>query len=61
MLMIKLLRKDIKWLWGLKQAKLFKALKRAFILVLVLAYYNYMKKTIVKTDALNWASGRVLF
>jgi hypothetical protein len=51
--MTKLLKKDIGWLWGLKQAKSFKALKRAFTLVPVLAYYNYIKKIVVKTDVLN--------
>jgi hypothetical protein len=51
--MIKLLRKDIGWLWGLKQAKSFKALKRVFTSTLVLAYYNYIKKTVVEIDILN--------
>jgi hypothetical protein len=58
--MTKLLRKDIGWLWGLKQAKLFKALKRAFTLALVLVYYNYTKKIVVETDVLNWVSNGVL-
>ena len=39
---------------------MFKALKEAFTSVLVLVYYNYIKKTVVETDALNWASGGVL-
>jgi hypothetical protein len=51
--MTKLLKKDIGWLWGLEQVKSFKALKRAFTSVLVLAYYNYTKKTVVKIDVLN--------
>ena len=59
--MTKLLKKDIGWLWGLEQAKSFKALKRAFTLALVLVYYNYIKKTVVETDALNWAFSGVLF
>jgi len=50
---IKLLRKDIRWLWGPEQAKSFKALKRAFTLALVLAYYDYIKKTVVKTNISN--------
>ena len=58
--MTKLLKKDIRWLWGLKQAKLFKAPKGAFTLALVLAYYNYIKKTVVETDVLNQASSGVL-
>ena len=32
-----------------------------FTIVLVLACYNYIKKTVVKTDALNWALGGVLY
>jgi hypothetical protein len=39
---------------------LFKALKGAFTLVLVLAYYNYIKKIVVEIDVLNWASSGVL-
>jgi len=39
---------------------LFKALKGAFTLALVLAYYNYIKKTVVEIDVLNWASSEVL-
>ena len=58
--MTKLLKKDRGWLWGLKQVKLFKTLKRAFTSALVLTYYDYTKKTVVETDILNWASGRVL-
>ena len=58
--MTKLLKKDIRWLWGLEQAKSFKALKGAFTLVLVLVYYNYIKKTVVEIDVSNWASGGVL-
>jgi len=39
---------------------LFKALKGAFTLALVLAYYNYIKKIVVEINVLNWASGGVL-
>ena len=39
---------------------MFKALKGAFTSALVLVYYDYIKKTVVETDALNWASGGVL-
>ena len=58
--MTKLLKKDIRQLWGLEQAKSFEALKRAFTLVLVLVYYDYTKKIVVEIDVLNWASSGVL-
>ena len=32
-----------------------------FTIVLVLAYYNYIKKTVVETDTLNWALKGVLY
>jgi len=39
---------------------LIKALKGAFTSALVLAYYNYIKKIVVKTDVLNWVFSGVL-
>jgi RNase H-like domain found in reverse transcriptase/Reverse transcriptase (RNA-dependent DNA polymerase)/Integrase zinc binding domain/Chromo (CHRromatin Organisation MOdifier) domain len=58
--MTKLLRKDVSWSWEPEQAKSFETLKKAFTSAPVLAYYDYTKKTVVETDASNWASGGVL-
>jgi len=58
--MTKLLRKDVSWAWKSEQAEAFKALKKAFTTAPVLAYFDYTKKTVVETDASNWASGGVL-
>jgi RNase H-like domain found in reverse transcriptase len=58
--MTKLLRKDVGWSWEPEQAKSFETLKKAFTSALLLAYYDYTKKTVVETDASNWASGGVL-
>jgi hypothetical protein len=58
--MTKLLRKDISWAWKSEQIEAFRALKKAFTTAPVLAYFDYTKKTVVETDASNWASGGVL-
>ena len=58
--MTKLLRKDVNWAWESEQADAFKALKKAFTTAPVLAYFDYTKRTVVETDASNWASGGVL-
>ena len=58
--MTKLLRKDINWSWGTEQAKSFETLKNAFMSAPVLAYFDHTKRTVVETDASNWASGGVL-
>ena len=59
--MTRLLKKSTDWSWGPDQAEAFKALKTAFTTAPVLAYYDYTKKTVVETDASNWASGGVLY
>ena len=41
--------------------KVFQTLKIAFTIAPVLAYYNYIKKIIIKTDALNQALGGVFY
>src|SRR5204863_9572831 len=58
--MTQLLRKEVPWLWGPDQTAAFRALKTAFTTAPVLAYYDYNKRTVVETDASNWASGGVL-
>jgi hypothetical protein len=58
--MTKLLRKDISWTWKSEQIEVFRALKKVFTTASVLAYFNYMKKTVVETDASNWASSSIL-
>jgi hypothetical protein len=58
--MTKLLRKDISWAWKSEQIEVFKALKKAFTTAPVLAYFNYIKKTVIETDASNWVSSSVL-
>jgi hypothetical protein len=59
--MTRLLKKNTNWSWGPDQAQAFKTLKTAFTTAPVLAYYDYTKKTVVETDASNWASGGVLY
>jgi hypothetical protein len=56
----KLLRKDTLWLWTTEHTKAFEALKSAFASAPVLAMYDFTKKTILETDASDWASGGVL-
>src|SRR5437773_2823677 len=58
--MTQLLRKEVPWSWGPDQTAAFGALKTAFTTAPVLAYYDYNKRTVVETDASNWASGGVL-
>lgn len=59
--MTRLLKKSAAWAWGPDQAAAFVKLKTAFSTAPVLAYYDYTKKTVVETDASNWASGGVLY
>ena len=55
-----LLCKGTMWKWDNEQNQAFKQLKQAFITAPVLAMFDYTRKTILETDALDWASGRVL-
>ena len=55
-----LLRKDTKWYWGEPQQKAFDELKGAFSVAPVLALFDYDKKTVLETDASDWASGGIL-
>ena len=58
--MTRLLKKGARWTWGPEQESSFLGLKAAFSRAPVLAYYDYSRKTVVETDASNWASGGVL-
>jgi hypothetical protein len=50
---IKLFRKDISWVWKSEQIEAFRVFKKAFMTVPVLAYFNYIKKTVIETDVFN--------
>jgi len=56
----RLMRKEVAWSWGADQKKAFAALKKAFTTAPILAYYDYNRRTIVETDASDWAAGGVL-
>ena len=55
-----LMRKGVTWRWEDSHQLAFDDLKRAFTSAPVLALYDYTKKTILETDASDWASGGVL-
>lgn len=55
-----LLRKDKGWSWTEEHDQAYQHLKLAFTTAPVLAYFDYTKKTVLETDASDWASGGVL-
>lgn len=55
-----LTKKEEAWRWGEEQQNAFQRLKDAFSSAPVLAMFDYAKKTILETDASDWASGGVL-
>ena len=55
-----LLKKGAVWQWGDEQQQAFARLKVAFTTAPVLALFDYSKKTVLETDASDWASGGVL-
>jgi hypothetical protein len=55
-----LLRKRSSWRWEREQQAPFSTLKSAFIQALTLAYFDFTKKSILETDALDWAAGGIL-
>jgi hypothetical protein len=55
-----LLKKGQSWKWQDSHEKNFRALQKAFSTAPVLATYDYNRKTVLETDALDWASEKVL-
>ncbi|MDB5911071.1 MAG: hypothetical protein JWP34_5188, partial [Massilia sp.] len=55
-----LLQKGTTWTWGPAQETAFGRLQSAFTTAPVLALFDYNRKTILETDASDWASGGVL-
>ena len=55
-----LMRKDVKWQWGVEQQKAFNELKRVFITKLVLVAPDLDKEFRVEADVSNYATGGVL-
>jgi hypothetical protein len=56
----RLLLKTTPWHWGEEQQLAFIDLKTAFATAPVLAMFDYTRRTILETDASDWASGGVL-
>ena len=54
-----LMRKDVKWQWGVEQQKAFNKLKRVFTMKPVLAAPD-LDKEFIEADASNYATGGVL-
>jgi transposase InsO family protein len=55
-----LLRKGVQWNWDTRRQEAFDTLKQAFISAPVLAMFDYTRKTVLETDASDWASGGIL-
>jgi hypothetical protein len=55
-----LMRKDQAFIWTEAHQNAFEDLKTAFATAPVLAMFDYTRKTILETDASDWASGGVL-
>ena len=55
-----LLRKGIPWHWGQEQQAAFTTLKLAFTQAPTLAHFDYNKKSVLETDASDWAAGGIL-
>jgi hypothetical protein len=54
------LKKGQSWKWQNSHEKSFRALQKAFSTVPVLATYDYDRKTVLETDASDWASEGIL-
>jgi hypothetical protein len=55
-----LLRKGMAWSWKPAHQEAFDNLKSAFTTAPALAIYDYSRRTVLETDASDWASGGVL-
>jgi hypothetical protein len=55
-----LLKKGQSWKWQDSHEKSFRALQKAFSTAPVLATYDYDRKTVLETNASDWASEGVL-
>ncbi|KFG84296.1 hypothetical protein MANI_115950 [Metarhizium anisopliae] len=55
-----LLRKESAWRWAERQQHAFMQLKTAFTTGPALVFFDYNRKTVLETDASDWASGGVL-
>ncbi|KAI1668824.1 Reverse transcriptase domain protein [Pyrenophora tritici-repentis] len=55
-----LMRKDQAFIWSEAHENAFQDLKTAFATAPVLAMFDYTRRTILETDASDWASGGVL-
>jgi hypothetical protein len=55
-----LLKKGQSWKWQDSHEKSFRALQKAFSIAPVFATYDYDRKTVLETDASDWASEEVL-
>jgi hypothetical protein len=55
-----LLKKGQSWKWQNSHEKSFRALQKAFFTAPVLATYDYDRKIVLETNALDWASEGVL-
>lgn len=55
-----LLKKTAPWTWKAQHEQAFLDLKNAFVAAPTLATYKYDRKTVLETDASDWASGGVL-
>lgn len=55
-----LLKKGTTWLWGDNQQRAFDTLRQSFTSAPTLTFFDYSKRTVLETDASDWASGGVL-
>jgi hypothetical protein len=55
--MTNLLKKRVKFVWGREADKTFQYLKKAFIIALILRYFDRSKPAILEADASNEALG----